>query len=77
MSTSTTLISSLTWIPRGRALAHPLKYTFNESELERVGKMGGEGVLERLREEMEGMEMEDGRVLREGGENGDEGDWEE
>lgn len=57
---SGTLISSLVWVPRGRAALEPKKYTLDEEELQRVGKLGGEGVLEKLREEMEGMEMSEG-----------------
>jgi hypothetical protein len=63
---SGTLISSLVWVPRGKASLVPKKYTLDEDEIQRVGKLGGEGVLEQLRAEMEGMEMEEG-----------EGQWEE
>jgi len=59
-SMSGTLISSLVWVPRGRAALHPKKYTLDEQELERVGKLGGPGALEKLRKEMEGLEMEGG-----------------
>jgi periodic tryptophan protein 1 len=60
-------------------LEHPnmsstLKYVLDESELERVGKMGGEGVLEKLREEMEAMEMKDAKAMPI---DGDDEDWEE
>lgn len=75
---SGTLISSLTWIPRGRAATHPKKYSLDENEIERVGKMGGEGVLEKLRQEMEAMDMQaerDGDV--EGHDAADDGDWQE
>jgi periodic tryptophan protein 1 len=72
---SSTLISSLTWIPRGKAARHPQKYVLDESELERVGKMGGEGVLEKLRLEMEAMEMKDANAMAT--EGGDDDDWEE
>lgn len=71
---SSTLISSLTWIPRGKAARHPQKYILDENELERVGKMGGEGVLEKLREEMEAMEMKDSKAMPT---DGDDEDWEE
>ncbi|KAK4683628.1 periodic tryptophan protein 1, partial [Tremellales sp. Uapishka_1] len=57
---SGTLISSLVWIPRGKASLQPKKYTLDEEELQRVGKLGGEGVLEKLREEMEGIQMDEG-----------------
>ncbi|KAJ9122496.1 hypothetical protein QFC22_001924 [Naganishia vaughanmartiniae] len=72
---SSTLISSLTWIPRGKAARHPQKYVLDESELERVGKMGGEGVLEKLRLEMEAMEMKDANAMAT--EGGDDDDWED
>lgn len=55
---SGTLISSLTWIPRGRAALQPKKYTLDEDELERVGKLGGPGVLEQLKKEMGELEAE-------------------
>lgn len=67
---SGTLISSLVWVPRGRAALQPKKYELDESELERVGKLGGPGVLEQLKEQMEKMEMADAEGL-------DEGDWED
>jgi periodic tryptophan protein 1 len=57
---SGTLISSLVWVPRGRAALKPKKYALDEEELERVGKLGGPGVLEQLREEMEGIDMGEG-----------------
>jgi hypothetical protein len=55
---SGTLISSLVWVPRGRAAIQPKKYTLDEQEIERVGKLGGPGALEKLREEMEGLEVD-------------------
>jgi periodic tryptophan protein 1 len=55
---SGTLISSLVWIPRGKAALQPKKYSLDEEELERVGKLGGPGVLEQLREEMAEVEAE-------------------
>lgn len=54
---SGTLISSLVWVPRGRAAVRPKKYALDEEELERVGKLGGPGVLEHLREEMAGIDV--------------------
>jgi len=62
---SGTLISSLVWVPRGKAAVRPKRYTLDENELERVGKLGGPGVLEKLKEEMNGIEMDAG------------GEWEE
>jgi periodic tryptophan protein 1 len=73
---SQTLISSLTWIPRGRAAPIPARYELTDDELARVGKMGGEGVLEKLRKEMENMEVDDGMGGGQVGDDGD-GDWEE
>ncbi|KAL7419384.1 rRNA-processing protein [Cryptotrichosporon argae] len=70
---SGTLISSLAWIPRGRAARQPKKYTLDEAEIERVGRLGGPGALEKMREEMEAMEVED----KEGWEDVDEEDGEE
>lgn len=55
---SGTLISSLAWIPRGKAALQPKKYELDEAELERVGKLGGPGVLEQLKEQMAEMEMD-------------------
>jgi periodic tryptophan protein 1 len=49
---SGTLVSSLVWVPRGKAALHPKQYTLDEDELERVGKLGGPGVLEQLKQEM-------------------------
>ena len=53
---SDTLISSLVWVPRGRAALRPKRYALDEEELERVGKLGGPGVLEQLKEELAGIE---------------------
>lgn len=63
---SGTLISSLTWVPRGRAALEPKKYKIDEEELERVGKLAGPEALEALKEQMEAMEMDEGG-----------GDWED
>ncbi|OCF58716.1 periodic tryptophan protein 1 [Kwoniella mangroviensis CBS 10435] len=57
---SGTLISSLVWVPRGKSSAEPKRYNLDDTELERVGKLGGPGVLEQLREEMEGMDVGEG-----------------
>lgn len=69
---SGTLISSLAWVPRGRAALQPKKYELDEAELERVGKLGGPGVLEQLKEQMEQMEMDDGEEWVDEEENEDE-----
>ncbi|ORY30347.1 WD40-repeat-containing domain protein [Naematelia encephala] len=55
---SGTLISSLTWVPRGKAALQPKRYTLDEDEIQRVGKLGGPGVLQKLREEMEGLDVD-------------------
>lgn len=56
---SGTLISSLTWVPRGKSLAHPRKYELNDEELARVGQMAGEGVLEQLKAQLAQMEKKE------------------
>lgn len=68
---SGTLVSSLVWVPKGRAALHPKRYTLDEDELERVGKLGGPGVLEQLKEE-----MAEAEAMSEGSGGGEEG-WEE
>ena len=55
---SGTLISSLVWVPRGCAGLAPKRYTLDNAELERVGKLGGPGVLEQLRKEIEGIDVD-------------------
>ena len=57
---SGTLVSSLVWVPRGKAALEPKRYALDDEELQRVGKLGGPGVLEKLREEMEGLDVEGG-----------------
>ncbi len=79
MASAQTLISSLTWIPRGRASAIPRRYELDDAELERVGRMGGEGVLAKLREEMSRMEVDDEAGKNGKGEEGNrigDDDWE-
>ncbi|WRT64681.1 uncharacterized protein IL334_001615 [Kwoniella shivajii] len=68
---SGTLISSLVWVPRGKASLEPKRYNLDDSELERVGKLGGPGVLEKLREEMEGMDVGEGEEWEDVGEDGE------
>lgn len=65
---SGTLISSLAWVPRGRSALQPKKYTLDEAELERVGKLGGPGVLEQLKAQMAEAEEQS---------SDEEGAWEE
>lgn len=67
---SGTLVSSLVWVPKGKAALHPKRYTLDEDELERVGKLGGPGVLEQLKEE-----MAEAEAMSEGSEGGE--GWEE
>lgn len=69
---SGTLISSLVWVPRGRAAEKPKKYQLDEDEIERVGKLGGPGVLEQLKSEIAA--VEDGEEMEDGDE---EEDWED
>ncbi|GAA6001008.1 hypothetical protein JCM10207_007372 [Rhodosporidiobolus poonsookiae] len=75
-SMSTSLISSLTWIPRGVAAPHPTKYTVDEAELERVQGLA-RGQLDAAK-----MELELAKLIEQGGEGGDEeegqdGEWED
>lgn len=55
---SGTLISSLVWVPRGRAALQPKKYTLDEEEIQRVGKLGGPGALEKLQAELQGVDID-------------------
>ena len=57
---SGTLISSLVWVPRGRAALRPKTYTLDEEEIGRVGKLGGPGAQEKMRQEMEGIDVGEG-----------------
>ncbi|WWC68026.1 uncharacterized protein I206_101945 [Kwoniella pini CBS 10737] len=70
---SGTLISSLVWVPRGKSSAEPKRYNLDDTELERVGKLGGPGVLEKLRQEMEGMDVAEGEDWEDVDEDGEEG----
>ncbi|GJN88458.1 hypothetical protein Rhopal_001424-T1 [Rhodotorula paludigena] len=73
----TSLISSLSWIPRGAAAQHPTKYAVDASELERVQGLA-KGQLDAAKMELELaklLEDEDG-VADEGEGEGDE-DWED
>ena len=69
---SGTLISSLVWIPKGKAALEPKKYQLDEDEIQRVGKLGGPGVLEKLREEMEAVDLGNGDEKEEDGEEEEE-----
>lgn len=73
----TSLISSISWIPRGAAAQNPQKYTVDESELERIGKLA-KGQLEGAKIELELAKlMEGGENGENEGEDGGEGEWEE
>ncbi|GAA5933117.1 hypothetical protein JCM1841_000822 [Sporobolomyces salmonicolor] len=65
----TSLISSLSWIPRGAAARHPAKYTVDEAELERIGSLA-RGQLDAAKMELELAKM----IEKEEGGEGDEGD---
>lgn len=62
---SGTLVSSLVWVPKGRAALQPKKYEPDEEEMARVGKLGGPGVYEQLKEGMEALDMEGGEEWEE------------
>ncbi|GAA6026925.1 hypothetical protein JCM8097_005967 [Rhodosporidiobolus ruineniae] len=64
----TSLISSLTWIPRGVAAQHPTKYAVDAAELERVQGLA-RGQLDSAK-----MELELARLIEEGDEEGGEGE---
>lgn len=71
----TSLISSLAWIPRGAAAQNPQKYTVDEHELERIGKLA-QGQLEGAK-----IELELAKLVA-GGDNGhdeddDDEEWQE
>lgn len=75
----TSLISSLSWIPRGAAAQHPTKYAVDESELARIQGLA-KGQLDAAKLELEiAQMMEKDGVGRAEGEEGDKGDadWEE
>lgn len=65
---SASLISAVSWIPRGAAARHPAKYAVDEAELERVSQ------LARVRLEDAQMGLELARATE--GEQGD-GEWQE
>ncbi|GAA5970182.1 hypothetical protein JCM11641_000302 [Rhodosporidiobolus odoratus] len=71
----TSLISSLTWIPRGVANPHPTKYKVDESELERIQGLA-RGQLDQAKIELELAKLvegdEDGGAEGEGWEDEDD-----
>jgi len=69
----TSLISALSWIPRGAASQNPQKYKVDEQELERIGKLA-QGQLEGAK-----VELELARLMEDGENNDGEegGEWEE
>ncbi|BGP13993.1 hypothetical protein JCM10213_005579 [Rhodosporidiobolus nylandii] len=64
----TSLISSLAWIPRGVAVAHPTKYKVDEAELERIQGLA-RGQLDQAK-----IELELAKLVEEGE---DGGEWED
>ncbi|BGP22925.1 transducin family protein/WD-40 repeat family protein [Rhodotorula toruloides] len=74
----TSLISSLSWIPRGAAAQHPTKYTVDASELERIQELA-RGQLDAAKMELELAKMmeADAEGRGEEGEEEGEGEWED
>lgn len=78
----TSLISAVSWIPRGAAAQHPTKYVTDAAELERVGKLA-KFRLEDAELELALAQADEGEGEGESGdeenENGDENEegWEE
>ncbi|RXK40948.1 periodic tryptophan protein 1 [Tremella mesenterica] len=70
---SGTLISALVWVPKGRAALKPKRYNLDEDEIQRVGKLGGPGALEKLQEEMAEVDLSDGEQNQSEGSD----DWED
>ncbi|EIW71161.1 hypothetical protein TREMEDRAFT_27182 [Tremella mesenterica DSM 1558] len=66
---SGTLISALVWVPKGRAALKPKRYNLDEDEIQRVGKLGGPGALEKLQEEMAEVDLSDGEQNQSEGED--------
>lgn len=79
----TSLISSLSWIPRGAAAQNPTKYAVDEAELARIQGLA-KGQLDAAKLELEiaqmmendGIGLDDDEEDGGDGENGD-ADWEE
>lgn len=67
------LISAISWVPRGAAAQHPRKYALDEAELNRVGKLAGQR-LEVVREELAAAEKAQGG---DGGPPEGDDEWEE
>ncbi|KAM0754017.1 WD40 repeat-like protein [Meredithblackwellia eburnea MCA 4105] len=73
----TSLISAVSWIPRGAAQQHPSKYTIDEAELERVGRLA-QIRLDDAKLELELAKIAAGNGEPEGEEGeGDEDNWED
>lgn len=68
----TSLISSISWIPRGAAKQNPTKYSVDEAELERIGQLA-RGQLEGAKIELELAKL----LEKDDGDDGQEGEWEE
>ncbi|BGP30191.1 rRNA-processing protein [Rhodotorula toruloides] len=74
----TSLISSLSWIPRGAAAQHPTKYTVDASELERIqGLARGQLDAAKMELELARMMEADAEGRGEEGEEEGEGEWED
>jgi len=58
--TMTSLISALSWIPRGAALQHPRKYVVDDAEMERIGQLA-QLKLDDAKMELELAQEEEGR----------------
>ena len=71
----TSLISSLSWIPRGAAAQHPTKYRVDEDELARVQGLA-RGQLDAAKLELEMAQALEAEADRDGDEGEGEG-WEE
>lgn len=69
----TSLISAISWVPRGAAAQHPRKYALDDAELKRVGKLAGQR-LEEVRQELEAAEKAQGGDERPAD---DDDEWEE
>ncbi|GAA6025700.1 hypothetical protein JCM11491_000338 [Sporobolomyces phaffii] len=72
----TSLISSLSWIPRGAARQNPEKYSVDAAELERIGHLA-QGQLEGARIELELAKLVAGDGDDEGDNDDDDAEWED
>ncbi|GAA5953983.1 hypothetical protein JCM3765_000714 [Sporobolomyces pararoseus] len=72
----TSLISSLSWIPRGAAAQNPSKYTVDQQELERIGELA-KGQLEGAKIELELAQLIAGDEGDQEDENDEDEEWED